>query len=388
MPLRILIDVRRLWDFGIGTHIRGLLNGLASLDQESQFLLAARPADEKEFRHLPANFQVVRYDRDDRDRINQITFPLFLYRQPADVYHVPVSRVPWFMPRPYVVTVHDLSALLYEAPGGTRRETLRTLYRHGLGRASAIIAVSGSTRRDLHELLDIPESQVRMVHNAPNPAFFSHSPMADARSSGPEAWNYERKRRLERYQINYPFLLYAGTIRKHKNIPRLVEAFAIAREEFEKFPEFHDIRLIIIGDEISKHPEVRRTVIQCRVENYVRFLGFVPFDTLRVFYEAASAFVFPSLYEGFGLPPLEAMASGTPVVTSRLSSMPEVVGDAALLVNPENCFDIARGIKEVVMNAGLREHLSRAGKERAAEFSWNETARQVLDIYREVAGKE
>ena len=125
--------------------------------------------------------------------------------------------------------------------------------------------------------------------------------------------------------------------------------------------------------------------MQSRVEDSVRFLGFVPFDTMRVFYSTAEAFVFPSLYEGFGLPPLEAMASGTAVITSSMSSLPEVVGDAAMLVNPENVFDIARGIKEVLLNQTLREQLIEAGRIHAAKYSWKNTAQQVLEIYREIA---
>jgi len=124
-------------------------------------------------------------------------------------------------------------------------------------------------------------------------------------------------------------------------------------------------------------------VIKSRVENVVRFLGFVPFETLRCFYQSAAAFVFPSRYEGFGLPPLEAMACGAPVVTSNVSSLPEVVGDAAVLVNPENVFDIARGIKEVLLDEPLRAELIRRGREQALRFSWERTARQVLEIYQE-----
>jgi glycosyltransferase involved in cell wall biosynthesis len=153
----------------------------------------------------------------------------------------------------------------------------------------------------------------------------------------------------------------------------------------ENHPVYKDLRLIIIGDEISKYPSVRQAVIKTRVEEVVRFLGFVPVETLRVFFEAASAFVFPSLYEGFGLPPLEALACGTPVVTSSVSSLPEVVGDAAMLVNPENVFDIARGIREVLLDENLRAELIRKGHLQARRFSWAQTARQVLEIYREVA---
>jgi glycosyltransferase involved in cell wall biosynthesis len=116
----------------------------------------------------------------------------------------------------------------------------------------------------------------------------------------------------------------------------------------------------------------------------VRFFGFVPVDTLSVLYRLAKVFVFPSLYEGFGLPPLEAMASGTPVVTSNVSSLPEVVDEAAVMVNPENVFDIARGIREVLLDDALRQKLVKKGREQAARFSWERTAREVLDIYREV----
>jgi glycosyltransferase involved in cell wall biosynthesis len=201
---------------------------------------------------------------------------------------------------------------------------------------------------------------------------------------GPDALTIERKRILERYNIHYPFVLYAGNIRPQKNVPRLVEGFAVARSALAEHPLYKDLRLIIIGDEIHQYPSVRHAVIKSRVEDAVRFMGFVPFDTLRCFYESAAAFVFPSLYEGFGLPPLEAMASGTPVVTSNVSSLPEVVDDAAVLVNPENVFDIARGIREALLDEALRQTLMRKGREQAARFSWERTAREVLEIYREV----
>ncbi len=129
---------------------------------------------------------------------------------------------------------------------------------------------------------------------------------------------------------------------------------------------------------------MRRAVIHSRVEHCVRFLGFIPLETLRVFHELATAFVFPSLYEGFGLPPLEAMASGTPVIASAVSSLPEVVGGAAMLVNPENVFDIARGITEVLLNDELRQELTASGRRQAAKFSWARTAGEVLKLYEEL----
>jgi len=269
---------------------------------------------------------------------------------------------------------------LVQSKRGWRNNLRQYRFRRGLLRADRVIAVSSATRRDVENLMGVAPDRMRLVYSAPSPEFFERRGAAEGDSEATE-----QHRMLERYQIHYPFLLYAGAIRPQKNIPRLVEAFAIARAGLSDHPQYRDLRLIIVGDEISRYPSVRQAVIQSRVEESVRFLGFVPFDTMRVFYSAATAFVFPSLYEGFGLPPLEAMASGTPVITSSMSSLPEVVGDAAMLVNPENVFDIARGIKEVLLSTALRERLVEAGRIHAAKYSWKNTAQQVLEIYREIA---
>ena len=143
-------------------------------------------------------------------------------------------------------------------------------------------------------------------------------------------------------------MLYAGNISPQKNLPRLIEAFAVAKAELRGNPEFAQLKLLVIGEALTRHADLRRAVVRARVREDVRFLGFVPSPVLRVFYSRRSAFLFPSLYEGFGLPPLEAMAHGTPVLTSNVSSLPEVFDDAALLVNPENVFDIARGIRQIL----------------------------------------
>jgi glycosyltransferase involved in cell wall biosynthesis len=281
--------------------------------------------------------------------------------------------------------VHDLSALLYERQAGWRNQLQRSYLRRGLARAGTVIAVSSATRRDVEDLLQIPPQRIRRIYNAPDPRFLGQVTAADARAAGPDAARRYRERILERYQIHYPFILYVGNIRPQKNVPRLVEAFALLKNELIAHPVYSDPRLIIIGDEISRFPSVRLAVMQCRVESAVRFLGFVPIDTLRVFYQAASAFAFPSLYEGFGLPPLEAMAAGTPVVTSNVSSLPEVVGDAAVVVNPENVFDIERGLRDVLLDEELRAGLIEKGYCQVQRFSWEHTAAEVLKIYHEVA---
>lgn len=385
--MKIAIDARRIRDFGVGTYIRNLLQAFAALGSPHNFELICSSEDKTQFAGLPENFRTVVYDRRDASRLDHLDLPRLLHRLGPDVTHIPFHRVPLLMPKPYLVTIHDLSSLYFDDATGLLHGAHVFRLRRGLERADLIITVSGATQKDVANLVPSARDRIRLVYNAPDPQFLERRLPSDARAAGPEAAARERHRILERYQIRYPFLLYAGSIRPQKNIPRLIEAFAVARSSLENHPGYKDLRLIIIGDEISRHPNVRRAVIQSRVENCVRFLGFIPFDPLRIFHELAVAFVFPSLYEGFGLPPLEAMASGTPVIASAVSSLPEVVGGAAMLVNPENVFDIARGITEVLTNDELRQNLIVLGRKQAARFSWARTGRQVLDLYEELGSR-
>jgi glycosyltransferase involved in cell wall biosynthesis len=373
-PLHIAIDVRRFRDFGIGTYIRNLTQALAKIDPTNRYTLVSKPEDAPLLARIGPNFSVVPYGHDDRGFTNNLQIPTFFHSLKAAVYHIPLNSVPWMMPRPYVVTIHDMSTLLFPSRRDFRNQLHEARYRRGAQRAARVITVSQATRRDIETILRIPSSRVQTIYSAPDPAF----------TAAPE--NDESDRQvLERYSISYPYILYAGTIRFHKNIPRLIEAFAVVRNELAHNPRFRELRLIIIGDELSKNPAVRRAVANARMESAVRFLGFVPQETLCVFYRAAEVFAFPSLYEGFGLAPLEAMACGTPVVASNIPSLVEAVGDAAVLVHPENVFDIARGLKEVLLDPVRRAQLLEAGHQQAERFHWEECANNVLSIYRDIS---
>jgi glycosyltransferase involved in cell wall biosynthesis len=377
--LRIVFDARHLRDYGIGTHIRNLLGSIKEIDRENQYTLLVRAGDKDAFDPLPPNFRCVIWDRSSGDLIDDIRFPLFLRKLKADVHHIPLTSVPLFMPKPYVVTVHDLGSLIFPQHEDFRQSLRAYRIRHGLIRADQVIAVSGATSRDLQNVLNIPKQRIRVIYNAPDPIFMQNSVSED---------QHQRRLLEERYQVNYPYLLYAGTIRAQKNVPRLVEAFAVLRDDLANHPVYRNLRLVIIGDELSKYPQVRRAVIQSKMESIVRFLGFVPIETLRAFYKSAAAFVFPSLYEGFGLPPLEAMACGTPVVTSNSSSLPEVVGEAAIIVNPENVFDIARGMRDVLLDEVLRRRCVQLGLQQLRRFSWKQAAEQVVETYGQAAARE
>lgn len=385
--MNIAIDVRRVRDFGVGTYIRNLLQALAAAGTKHHYHLICSQEDRPQFAELPSNFEAIVHARRDSSRLDHFELPRLIRRLRTDVTHIPFHRVPLFLEKPYAVTIHDLSSLFYDDASGLLHVVRGFRLRRGLERAGGIIAVSGATQRDVMNLVPEAAARVRLIYNAPDPLFLERRLPNGGGTFGAEDVSRERHRILERYQIRYPFLLYSGSIRPQKNIPRLIEAFAVARSALENHGGYRDLRLIIIGDEISRHPDVRRAVIHSRVEHCVRFLGFIPFETLRVFHELATAFVFPSLYEGFGLPPLEAMASGTPVIASAVSSLPEVVGGAAMLVNPENVFDIARGITEVLLNDELREELIVKGRKQAAKFSWARTAEGVLKLYEELAAR-
>jgi glycosyltransferase involved in cell wall biosynthesis len=374
-PLHIAIDARRSGFFGIGTYIRNLVSSLSKIDQINRYTLITLP-DAQPFAGLGRNFRYESFKRPDTDAMQNISFPFFAKQIRADLLHIPLNSVAYWMPRPYVVTVHDLSSITYKASGGIRDTLHRERYRRGAARASRIIAVSHSTRRDLEAVLGIPSERIRTVYSAPDPVFMSA-----------EELPHVAENILERYSIRPPFILYAGTIRPHKNVGRLVEAFAVVRSELEQFPEYRDLKLVIIGDELSRYPAVRRAVIATRIAPFVRFLGFVPEEVLRVFYRSASVFAFPSLAEGFGLAPLEAMGCGTPVLASDLPALVEAVGDAAELVSPDNVFDVARGLHALLTDSKLRVRRIQEGLAQAARFNWEQTAGEVLGIYIELMEK-
>jgi glycosyltransferase involved in cell wall biosynthesis len=371
-PLHIAIDARRSGFFGIGTYIRNLVSALSRLDQTNRYTLVTLPGVES-FRELGPNFRMATFSRPDTDPIQNISFPFFIKKLGVDLSHIPLNSVAYCMPKPYVVTIHDLSSITYRGNGGLREMFHRERYRRGAARATRIIAVSNSTRRDLENIVGIDPERITTVYSAPDPVFREV-----------EQDEGQAEAILQRYSIQPPFILYAGTIRSHKNVGRLVEAFAVVRAELESHPEFRDLKLVIIGDELSRYPAVRRTVAATRIAPSVRFLGFVPEETLRVFYRAATVFAFPSLSEGFGLAPLEAMACGTPVIASDLPALVEAVGDAAELVSPDNVFDIARGLRALLLDPELRARRSEEGRVQAARFRWEDTARAVLRIYEEL----
>jgi glycosyltransferase involved in cell wall biosynthesis len=375
--VRVAIDIRDITDFGVGTYIRNVVRTMLRLDHANEYFLIGDPERVREIGELPPNFHAIPFSLSERTLSGYLQFRRLLRHHACDLVHIPhLMSVPQYLPCAYVVTVHDLLDYMYRAHSGSsiRRALHFHFTRRVLRQAARIFAVSNFTKNDCERLFKIPPNSIEVVYNA-----------IDERFRRGHASDADRQFIAERYQVNYPFMLYTGRISPHKNVVRIIEAFSALKAELEKEDRFTDLKLIIIGDEISSHPDLRRTVIRSGVENDVRFLGFVPIDVLRIFYDTAKVFVFPSLYEGFGLPPLEAMAHGTPVVTSNTSSLPEVVGNAAVLVNPENVFELMRALHRVLLDQPLRERLKQRGYEQAARYSWEGSVERILQVYREVA---
>jgi glycosyltransferase involved in cell wall biosynthesis len=374
--VKIAIDIRRMTEFGVGTYIRNIIRTLGRLDHENQYFLLGSPNKVQEIGPLPGNFQTIPLAHPEHTLKGYREFRSALHKIDCDLVHIPnlFSR-PRFLPCPYVMTVHDmLEHMSRPRQQGMWRWIYFQMTKRVLAGAARIFAVSNFTRNEIEKLFEIPLTHIEVVYNAIDERFLhGHATSAD------------RDLIAQRYQVSYPFLLYAGRISPHKNVLRLIEAFSALKTELEKDQLWPDLKLIIIGDDLSGNPDLRRTVVRSGVQNDVRFLGFVPIDVLRIFYDEAKVFVFPSLYEGFGLPPLEAMAHGTPVITSNISSLPEVVGNAAVLVNPENVFEIMRAAHRVLTDRALRDRMKERGYQQAKRFSWEISVRRLLDVYREVA---
>jgi glycosyltransferase involved in cell wall biosynthesis len=343
------------------------------MDHDTQYVLLCRPRDCPIAEELGENFRAVPVASRPYSIGEQFEIPLALRRERIDLFHAPHYVLPPLTPTRSVVTIHDCIHLMFPQylPHYGAYAYARASMWLATRRADRVLTVSEASKRDILRFLKTPAEKVSVIYNGIDERF----------GRAPDAEEVRRVR--ERFQLNEPFILYAGNIKPHKNLERLIIAFSRLRKS-----GLEDVKLFIIGDEVSKYATLRRAVHQYKLHKYVRFFGFVPDQTLAVLYRLADVFAFPSLYEGFGLPPLEAMASGTPVVTSNVSSLPEVVDDAAVLVDPYDPRAIEDGLRRVLTDPELRATLRARGLAKAREYSWERSVRQIRQIYDEVLQEE
>ena len=348
---------------GINWYLYNLLGHLPEADPEisyTVFLGQKRYSGAPELRlqvsRLPTHRPPVRI------LWEQMIQPWSASRAGVELLHGPAFVGPLVGSCPFVITVHDLSFLLY--PQGLRalnRIYLRTCTRLSVQRARRVIAVSESTKRDLVHYYDLSPAKVDVVHNGVDTVF---QPLPADRVA---AFRAERG-------LPARFILFVGTLEPRKNVVRLIDAYA-------RLPKTRP-PLMLVGGKGWFYDEVFARVETLSLNSEVQFVGYVPAEDLPWWYNAANLFVYPSLYEGFGLPPLEAMACGTPVVTSTTSSLPEVVGQAGLLVDPTDIEALAAAMEQVLADPGVREKMRAAGLAQAQGFSWQKTARRTVGSYR------
>lgn len=304
----------------------------------------------------------------------QVAWPRLAARSGAAVAHVPYFAPPLVRGSgpPLVATIHDLIPLIIPEYVTTPLVRLyNALVSAGARRACMILVDSASSRYDVIRLLRIPPERVRVVYLAAD----------EAVATPPPAGQVEAVK--AKYGLRDPFVLYLGGVDKRKNVPALLKAMAALPPELPW--------QLAVSGRLTRHnprlfPDLPQIVADLHIADRVRFLGFAPDEDKPALYHAATCFAFPSLYEGFGLDPLEALACGTPVVCSNRSSLPELMGEAALLVDPDNTASFAAALERVLTDADLRADLARLGPLQAARFHWDDTARQTFAAYRQAAG--
>lgn len=369
-PLRIGIDCRMYSSAftGIGRYTYELVKNLLAIDKKNHYALFFNDPEFSTF--VPPN------DRIHKIRVNarhysfkeQTAFLRALYENKLDLMHFTHFNAPMLYFRPSVVTIHDLTLSFF--PGHKMTSPLYRAAYHmtlfsAVKKAKHIIAVSNYTKKDIQKLFHLPDARISVIYEGVDENFGKMT-------------REESQKLLTKLLANKEqYLLYTGVWRSHKNLTGLIKAFHLLKKNGQ-----FDGKLVITGREDPFYPEVRQLTRELQLENEIIFTGLVDEKTLQALYKCAHVYVFPSLYEGFGLPPLEAMQSGVPVVAAKTSSIPEVCGrDNALFFDPCDTVDMATAIHRACTDEKLRKHLIENGLQHVQTFSWEKMATETLEVY-------
>lgn len=369
--VRIGIDARMLAyrRGGIAGYVAHLLPALAAIDPGNEYRILRHRRDGTPIEPGP-NFRRATLWTPCHHRLERWVLGLETARLGLDLLHSPDFIPPAFGARHFVITIHDLNFLYYpEFLTAESRRYYIDQIEGAVARADHILADSEATRQDIVRLLDVPPEKVTTVHLAADAAYRPLPPSEVAPA-------------LERYRLSPGYILFVGTLEPRKNLPGLLTGYRLLLDQ-----DVTEAPLILVGGRGWLYEEVFQQVEALALEDQVEFLHGVPDGDLPPLYNGASVLVTPSFYEGFGLPALEAMACGIPVVVSNRGSLPEVVGPAGVLVDPEAPEAIAAGLAEVLDDPERQRQLAQAGIAQAATFSWERTARETLAVYRMVVGK-
>lgn len=368
----LLAHTRSFRRAGVSNYVEALLTHLGQIDQRNHYSVYTTRGLGRQELALPPNFKVkpsLLPTINPRVRIpwEQLYAPVMLRASGADVFHGVLNVAPTLCPVPSVITIHDLAFLSFpQTFRRVNRTYLTWATRISARRAARILAVSEATKQEIVRLLGIAPEKIIVTYDACDPRF---TPPDPARLAAFRA----------RAGLPERFILFLGTLEPRKNLPTLIEAYArIAADT--------DAPLLIGGGKGWLYDEIFAKAAALNLGDRVRFVGYIDAADQALWYAAATVFAFPSLYEGFGMPPLEAMACGTPVVTSNTSSLPEVVGDAGLTVDPRNPDELGAALLRLLNNQSLRAELRQRGLRQAQRFSWRETAERTLAAYQAAGG--
>jgi glycosyltransferase involved in cell wall biosynthesis len=366
--MRVGIDARLVYysQAGIGQYIVHLVDGLAKVDTQSEYVLLQSRKDDTIILEQP-NFRRTSLWTPSHHRLERYALNVELMRLGLDVLHSPDFIPPHRPTCKSVITVHDLAFLLY--PHFLTKESAR-YYGHideAVRWTDHIIAVSKSTRRDTVEHLGVAEDKITVVYEAANPIF---RPIDRA---------HAQQQVHDQYGVDGPFILFVSTIEPRKNVPTLVRALWQLMECYKE-----DMHLVLAGGKGWLFEDAFAIVEELQMDDRVHFVGRVSSEDLLYLYNAAEMLAHPAFYEGFGLPPLEAMACGLPVIVSNVASLPEVVGDAGILIDPHDVDELTVAMWRVLNDGDLNREMREKGLRQAGRFSWERAARETLEIYRQV----
>ncbi|MEP6985814.1 MAG: glycosyltransferase family 1 protein [Chloroflexota bacterium] len=357
---------------GIGRYVRELVTALSRLDTSNQYsLFVSGASSTASLPAFPSNYfwKPTRLTPKWLARIwyrAQLPIPVELFTGPLDLFHATDFVLPPTLPRvASLLTVHDLSFIrVPESASPSLKSYLDVVVPRSVRRSTHVLADSEATKIDLMDLYSVPDSKITVLLSGVDARFFdpiSPNPIMTTR---------------KKYTIEaFPYIFCVGTVQPRKNYTRLIQSLA------QLHVQGVDIHLVIAGGKGWLESPIYKTISETHMEDFVHFIGFVDDEDLPALYRGAICVAFPSLYEGFGLPILEGMASGVPVLTSNVSSLPEVAGDAAIMVDPYDLDAITDGLQRLILDSQLRETLIQKGLIRAREFTWDKSARQLLAIY-------
>ena len=383
--MKIVIAAWHLKDFnvGLGRYCRGLIEGLGRVDRENRYVVLM-PDDRHRFPSFPnIRYRLIRFPVFKR-RFWEQAAPLFAGRH--DILHIPYDSCVGWKRAKLVTTVHDLKPLLF----GTASKRLnvntlveRLVVRDRWKRIDHVVTDSESSREDLIKLVGLPVGRISVAYPGVDHDRFrpeEERSTFDARRSKESGTSLTTSNLEPRNGSHRSYVLCVAGSDPTKNVESLIEAFArLPRSLRDRYD------LVVVGD-LRRRSDLRRDVSRRGLEEQVRFPGIVDDNQLVQWYQRADLFVFPSRYEGFGLPVLEAMACGCPVVSSNASSLPEVAGEGALLVDPGNIEGLAQAMASVLSDATIRQELRQRGLAQAARFTWDRTARETIEAYRHALG--